>query len=171
MIVIVGGVSGTGKSTVGQSLARRLDWPFVDGDRLHSAANIAKMRSGVALTDDDRWPWLRAIGDRMDDYIRRGGSAVVASSALKRSYRDLLTKGRPGVRIAFLESDQATLAARLRARHGHFFRAALLGSQFADLEPPQPDEGVLVVPATGAPDDIAADIARRLHLSPSGQPA
>jgi gluconokinase len=164
MIVVVAGVSGSGKTTVGALLASTLGWPFEDGDALHSAANIAKMRAGVPLTDEDRWPWLAAVDAWADERIRAGESAVMACSAIKRSYRDRLMAGRPAVRIVFLEAAPDLLAARLRARHGHFFRAEMLHSQLADLEPPGPAGRVLVVPATGQPAEIVADIIRRLGL-------
>ena len=136
MIVVVAGVSGSGKSTVGALLAGRLGWPFTDGDMLHPEANVAKMERGEPLTDADRMPWLRAIAACMDERIAAGEPALVACSALKRSYRDLLLSGRPDARIAFLEISMDTAARRLAARHGHFFDPDLLGSQFADLELP-----------------------------------
>jgi gluconokinase len=164
MIAVLAGVSGSGKTTVGESLARRLAWPFTDGDSLHPAANIAKMRAGVPLTDEDRWPWLAAVAAVIDERIAAGQSAVVACSALKRSYRDLLLAGRPAVRMVFLDVDRDLLAARLAARHGHFFRADLLASQLADLENPQPAERILVLPAVGTPEQIAQQIISRLQL-------
>jgi len=163
--VVLSGVSGSGKTTVGESLARRLAWPFTDGDSLHPAANIAKMRAGVPLTDEDRWPWLAAVAAVIDERIAAGQSAVVACSALKRSYRDLLLAGRPAVRMVFLDVDRDLLAARLAARHGHFFRADLLASQLADLENPQPAERILVLPAVGTPEQIAQQIISRLQLA------
>jgi gluconokinase len=155
MIVIVAGVSGSGKSTVGQVLADRLGWVFADGDSMHPPSNIAAMAAGIPLTDAERLPWLRAIAGWMDRQIVAGQSAVVACSALKRSYRRLLLDGRPAARIAFLLIDHDLAAARLAARHGHFFDPALLDSQFADLEPPGPDETsvlpVRVPPAAPGP--------------------
>jgi len=165
MIVVLAGVSGSGKTTVGESLARRLAWPFTDGDSLHPAANIAKMRAGVPITDEDRWPWLAAVAAVIDERIAAGQSAVVACSALKRSYRDLLLAGRPAVRMVFLDVDRDLLAARLTARHGHFFHADLLASQLADLENPQPAERILVLPAVGTPEQIAQQIISRLQLA------
>jgi carbohydrate kinase (thermoresistant glucokinase family) len=167
MIVIMAGVSGSGKSTIGALLAAQLGWTFEDGDALHPVANVAKMTAGVPLTDADRWPWLAALGEWMDRQIAAGRSAVVACSALKRSYRDRLTHGRPGVRVVILEVDKAVLAARLTARHGHFFPARLLASQLAELEPPGPDETALVVPEDGPPAEVAAEIIRRLGLTPA----
>jgi gluconokinase len=165
MIVVLAGVSGSGKTTVGELLASRLSWPFTDGDSLHPAANIAKMRAGVPLTDEDRWPWLEAVAAVMDERIAAGQSAVVACSALKRSYRDLLLAGRPAVRMVFLDTGRDLLAARLAARHGHFFHADLLDSQLADLEKPQPAERILVLPAVGTPEQVAQQIISRLRLA------
>src|SRR5260221_14396647 len=124
MIVIVAGVSGSGKSTVGALLAGRLGWPFIDGDLLHPSANIAKMRRGEPLTDEDRLPWLRAIGEYLDEQMAAGGSALVACSALKRSYREQLLGGRPEARIAFLQSYEGVAARRPGAPDGHFFHSA-----------------------------------------------
>ncbi len=134
--MILAGVSGSGKTTVGRLLADRLGWPFADGDSFHPAANVAKMTAGIPLTDDDRWPWLAAIGAWMDARIAAGGSGVVACSALKRRYRDVLRQGRPEVRLVFLDVSRDEDLARLRARSGHFFPARLMDSQFGDLEPP-----------------------------------
>jgi gluconokinase len=160
MIVIVSGVSGSGKSTVGALLAGRLGWRFADGDDFHPAANVAKMSVGVPLTDEDRWPWLRAIAAWMDERITADESAVVTCSALRRAYRDLLLDGRPQARMAFLAPDREVLVRRLAARHGHFFPEELLGSQFTDLEPPQPDERVVtVVPAGDAQATADAIVA------------
>jgi gluconokinase len=169
MIVIVAGVSGSGKSTVGALLAGRLGWPFIDGDLLHPSANIAKMRRGEPLTDEDRLPWLRAIGDYLDEQMAAGGSALVACSALKRSYREQLLGGRPEARIAFLQIDEEDAARRLAARHGHFFNPGLIDSQFADLELPRPDEtGVVVVPVGDRPEATADQVVRRLGLDGAG---
>ncbi|HYY19128.1 MAG TPA: gluconokinase [Streptosporangiaceae bacterium] len=148
MIVIVAGVAGSGKTTVGTLLAGRLGWRFADGDDLHPAANVAKMRAGIPLTDTDRRPWLRAIAAWMDARIEQGEDAVVACSALRRRSRDLLLDGRPAARMVFLAVDREVLDRRLAARHGHFFPEQLLSSQFDALEPPAPDERVLtVIPA------------------------
>jgi gluconokinase len=166
MIVILAGVSGTGKSVVGTVLAARLGWVFEDTDLLHSAADIAKMRSGVPLTDADRWPWLRTVAAWIDQRIAAGESAVVACSVLKRSYRDFLREDRPAVEIVLLRMDEATLMARLTARRGHFFPARLLQSQLADLELPAPDERVLVVSPSGTAAATAQEIIIRLDLTP-----
>jgi gluconokinase len=160
MMLIVAGVSGSGKTTVGAMLAGRLGWLFADADDFHPAANIEKMRAGIPLTDDDRWPWLRAIGAWMDERIARNEPAVITCSALKRSYRDVLLGGRPQARMVFLAVDRQVIARRLAARHGHFFPGQLLGTQFDVLEPPQPDEHVLaIVPAAEPADTVASIIA------------
>jgi len=166
MIVVLGGVSGSGKSAVGAVLATRLGWAFEDSDALHSPAEIAKMHSGVPLTDADRWPWLARVAAWIDQRIEAGESGVIACSALKRSYRDYLRRGRPAVRIMILQADPGTLAARLAARRGHFFPARLLQSQLADLEIPDDGEDTLVVAAAGrSAAEIADEITRRLGLS------
>jgi len=164
MIVIVAGVSGCGKTTIGTLLATRLGWEFEDGDDLHPAANIAKMRAGVPLTDEDRMPWLDAIAAWMDQRTAAGESAVLACSALKRSYRDRLGEGRPGLRLVFLQVDRATLERRLAGRHGHFFRPALLDSQLAIAETPSAAAGDIVVDATAPPAEIVQEIIDRLGL-------
>jgi carbohydrate kinase (thermoresistant glucokinase family) len=169
MIVLVAGVAGSGKSTVGSLLARQLGWEFEDGDDLHPAANIAKMRAGVPLTDEDRLPWLLAVAAWMDQIISAGKSGVIACSALKRAYREELRAGRPALRIIFLQVSHEILAARLASRHGHFFRPQLLSSQLADTEVPLPPERAIVVTADGPPADVAAEIIRRLGLASRGR--
>lgn len=164
MMVIVAGVSGSGKTTVGGLLARRLGWPFADGDSFHPASNVSKMAAGMPLTDDDRWPWLRAIGDWMDERAAGGEPCVVACSALKRAYREALLDGRPAARLAFLDVGHDLDAHRLGARHGHFFPAALLDSQFDDLEVPRSAEGALVLSADRGPDELVDEIIRGLRI-------
>jgi gluconokinase len=166
--VILAGVSGSGKTTVGRLLADRMGWPFADGDSFHPAANVAKMAAGIPLTDDDRWPWLAAIEAWMDARIAAGGSGVVACSALKRRYRDVLREGRPEVRLVFLDVGRDEDLARLRARSGHFFPAALMDSQFADLEPPAPAEGALVLAARETPDELVSAIISGFGLIARG---
>ena len=168
MIVIISGVAGSGKTTVGAMLAGRLSWPFADADDFHPAANVAKMRAGIPLTDEDRQPWLQAIGAWMDEHIARGESGVVGCSALKRSYRDEMLGGRPEARLVFLATDREVLTRRLAARVGHFFPETLLASQLAVLEPPGPDEHVIrVVPADTPAATVDAIIAL---LFPGGLP-
>jgi gluconokinase len=172
MILIVAGVSGSGKTTVGAMVAGRLHWRFADGDDFHPDANIEKMRAGIPLTDEDRWPWLRAIGAWMDDLIEQDESAVLPCSALKRSYREILLDDRPEARMAFLAVNRDVLASRLAARHGHFFPAQLLNSQFDALEPPQPDERAVIVVehAADQPADTAAAIIRQLWPGDGADP-
>lgn len=166
VVVVVAGVSGSGKSTVGTLLAGRLGWGFKDGDSLHPAANIAKMAAGDPLTDADRRPWLLAVVGWIDERVAAGRPAVVACSALKRGYRDQLVDGRPAVGIAFLDVGREAAAARVAARRDHFCPPNLIESQFADLEPPTPDEPrVVLVAAVGPPDAIARDITGRLGLA------
>ncbi|HEV2376006.1 MAG TPA: gluconokinase [Streptosporangiaceae bacterium] len=164
-VVVVAGVSGTGKTRIGSLLAQRLGWRFDDGDDLHPAANIAKMRAGFPLTDADRGPWLAVVAARIDEHIAAGEPAVVACSALKRSYRDFLRQGRPSVRVVFLRATPATLADRLASRPGHFFPPQLLRSQLADEEPPQEEEGCLVVDVEATPDQVTDGIIRQLGLT------
>jgi gluconokinase len=164
MILIVAGVAGCGKTTVGKLIASKLGWEFADGDDFHSAANIAKMRSGTPLTDSDRFPWLAAIGRWMDAEIAAGKSAVVACSGLNRRYRETLLAGRPDVRIAFLAVSRDEAFTRLHTRHGHFMGESMVASQFAELEPPAPDEATLVVPSDQPPERLAELIINTLGL-------
>ena len=152
--VVVTGVSGSGKTTVGARLAQRLGWRFVDGDDLHPPANRAKMRDGLPLTDADRWPWLATVAHLLD----HADPEVVACSALRRRYRDFLRGDRPGVRFVHLAADRALIGERLARRTGHFFPAGLADSQFATLEEPAPDEDALIVDAGQPPDTIVAEI-------------
>jgi len=162
MIVVVAGVSGSGKSTVGTLLAERLGWIFADGDGFHPAASVARMRAGLPLTDADRDPWLAAIAAWMDQQIAAGRSAVIACSALRRAYRARLLGGRPAARMVFLLISRDEGETRLTTRPGHFFPAALLDSQLETLEPPQPDEDygirMLVLRAGQDPADIVSVI-------------
>jgi carbohydrate kinase (thermoresistant glucokinase family) len=151
--VVVMGVSGCGKTTVGEKLAAALGWPFDEGDRYHPPANVAKMSAHVPLTDADRWPWLQALAELIARHERAGQSSVLACSSLKRSYRDLLRSGAPRVRFLHLAGDKAVLAERLAARTDHFFPADLLDSQYAALEPLQPDEDGVVVDVALKPDE------------------
>ena len=165
MIVVLAGTSGIGKTTIGNVLATRLGWTFEDSDALHTPAQIAKMRSGQPLTDADRWPWLETVAAWMDQRITAGESAVIACSALKRSYREYLYRGRPAVRVVLLVADAETLTARLGARRGHFFPARLLQSQLADLQMPDDAERTYVVLAVRSPAEIADEIIQRLGLT------
>jgi gluconokinase len=156
------GVSGSGKSTVGEMLARQLGWTYLDGDWLHPASNVEKMRGGTPLADEDRWPWLRAIAGRIDEVLRDAKGVVVACSALKRAYRDVLLGNRTDARLVFLEGDQPTVAQRLGSRDGHFMPPSLLASQFTTLEPPGPDEKAIVVPVCRSPEAIVEAIVTSL---------
>jgi gluconokinase len=165
MILIMAGVAGSGKTTVGKLIASKLGWVFADGDEFHSATNIAKMRSGTPLSDSDRWPWLAAIGAWMDGEIARGQSAVVACSGLSRRYRDALLSGRDDAALVFFEISRQQAAARLHTRHGHFFGESMVASQFAELEEPAPDEPrVLAVPSDRPPPELADAIIARLAV-------
>jgi gluconokinase len=166
-IIMVMGVSGSGKTTIGALLAGRLHWQYAEADSFHSKENVAKMASGHPLTDEDRWPWLHSIAAWMDEQIKAGKPAVVTCSALKRSYRDLLRDGRPEVRVVYLDGDKELIAHRMTARHGHYFQVEMLDSQFAALEPPAPDEHVLSVPITGPPDRTVAEILEGLSAAPA----
>jgi len=168
VIVIVAGVAGSGKTTIGMQLAERLGWRFADADSFHPAANVAKMRQGIPLTDKDRAPWLRAIRDWMDDVEVTGQSGVVTCSALRRVYREQLLSGRPATRMVFLQVTRDQLVRRLARRPGHFFPEDLLDSQLQALEPPAPDEGVLTVQERGDVAQTVTEIIDRLGLDDSG---
>jgi gluconokinase len=170
--LIVMGVSGSGKSTIAAKLAERLNWAYEDGDRFHPASNVAKMSAGEPLTDEDRWPWLQAISDEIDRVCEAGEHVVIACSALKRAYRDILVHGRSDVRIIYLKGSQQLIANRLAERKGHFMPPGLLASQFKTLEPPDPSENPVTVSIDGSVDAIVDDIIRQLRLGPvqSGTP-
>jgi gluconokinase len=165
--LVVMGVSGSGKSTIADRLATRIGWRYEDGDKFHPASNVAKMSAGHPLTDDDRWPWLQAIADEIDRVCKAGEHAVIACSALKRSYRDVLVHGRNDVRIVYLNGTQDLIADRLARRQGHFMPPGLLTSQFATLEPPDAEENPLTVSIDASVDEIVDDIAGQLGLSPA----
>ena len=159
------GVSGSGKTTIGEELAGRVGWRYEDADTFHPASNIAKMSAGQPLTDEDRWPWLRAIADEIDRVSAAGQRIVIGCSALRRVYRDLLVHGRGDVRIVYLQGTQALIASRLGRRTDHFMPAALLTSQFKTLEPPTPDEHALIVSIDAPVDAIVDTILSQLKLS------
>jgi gluconokinase len=163
--LMVMGVSGSGKSTIAEHLAARLGWRCVDGDRFHPAANVTKMSAGHPLTDEDRWPWLRAIAAEIDRLLAASISSVVACSALKRAYRDILVHGRDDIRIVYLDGSQDLIAKRLAARKGHFMPAGLLDSQFKTLRPPQADEHPLTVSIDSPVDGIVDNIIRQLETA------
>jgi gluconokinase len=156
-MVVVMGVSGVGKSTVAKGIAALLGWTFAEGDSFHPEANVAKMASGHPLTDEDRWPWLRAIGDWMSAEIAAQRSAVVTCSALRRAYRDLLRTGRPEVVFCHLVAGEDLIGDRMRQRTDHYMPDSLLPSQLATLEPLEPDEPGVVV---SVDEDSAQVVAR-----------
>lgn len=163
-VLIVMGVSGSGKTEVGKALAERLGWPFQEGDALHPPANVAKMRRGEPLDDADRAPWLDAVADWIGSRVARRQSGVISCSALKRAYRDrLLAAGGEAPRFVLLDVPVATLRHRLAARTGHFMPASLLDSQLATLERPQADERALVVAGDRSINDEVAAIVRGLE--------
>jgi gluconokinase len=170
-VLIVMGVSGSGKSTVGMIVADRLGWPFRDGDGFHPPENVEKMRSGTPLTDEDRWPWLKAIAAWIDGRRQSGTHGVIACSALKRSYRDVLRDGHDDVRFVFLDGPRELLASRLADRKGHYMPASLLDSQLATLERPGLEEAPLAVSIDPDPETIASIILERLETREPGRRA
>ena len=164
MIVIIFGVSGAGKTTVGKLLAEELGWRFCEADDFHSPANIEKMRRGVSLTDDDRWPWLENLRELIERCIAEGENAVLACSALKRVYRKHLRVSAE-VKLVFLRGDYALVAEQLRHRRGHFMNPGLLRSQFTDLEQPEPDEDVITIELGRTPHELVEEIKRDLRLA------
>jgi gluconokinase len=167
-ILVVMGVAGTGKSTVAGLLAEHLNWEFQEGDALHPPANVAKMSSGIPLTDEDRWPWLDAIAAWIKEKTQRGESGILTCSALKRSYRDRL-RG-PNVIFVFLNGSREVIAARMASRADHFMPPALLDSQFAALEPPTADENVLKINLAATPTEEVAEVLRALEGRIASQP-
>ncbi|QRE72779.1 gluconokinase [Methylobacterium aquaticum] len=166
-VIVVMGVSGSGKSTVASLLAGRLGWEFEDGDDFHPPANVEKMQAGHPLTDEDRWPWLAAIAAWIDRLRAEGRHGVVTCSALKRAYREILVGDRPDVRLVYLKGDRDLIGRRMAARHGHFMPTSLLDSQFRTLEEPASDENPLVVSIGATPQAIVAEIGGAL----TGRPA
>lgn len=157
------GVSGSGKTTIASSIARLEGWVLLEGDSFHPPANVAKMSTGTPLTDEDRWPWLRAIAARADALRAEGQSVAVACSALKRAYREILIGDRPDSVLIYLRGSQQLIHARMEARHGHFMPPALLDSQFATLEEPRPDENPIVVGIEGTPEETIRRIMQQLE--------
>jgi gluconokinase len=161
MVIILMGVSGSGKTTIGQRLAQALGWPFYDGDQFHPRANIAKMQQGMPLTDEDRWPWLQALRAHIETCIQQAVSVVLVCSALKQVYREYLLIDEPEVRLVYLKGDYDLIHERLAQRHGHFMPPGLLASQFAALE--EPERGV-VVDIGHPPEAIVALIRQYLGV-------
>lgn len=169
-VVVVMGVAGTGKTTIGPLLAARLGVPYAEGDDFHPPANIAKMSAGTPLDDSDRWPWLDAIGQWA--HSRAGLGGVVSSSALKRAYRDRLRAAAPDAVFLHLTGDRELIKERMRERKGHFMPTALLDSQYAALQPLQEDEAGVSVDVSGSPEDIterAVAALRRLDSNQASQ--
>lgn len=170
-VLVVMGVSGSGKTTVAAMLARELGWTFEDGDWFHPPANVEKMAAGTPLTDKDRWPWLQAIADWIHATHEAGHHAILACSALKREYRAVLVGGlADAVRIVYLEGDSELIGARMALRQGHFMPPQLLESQFKTLEPPGPDENPITVSIDRHPRDLVKAIVQALEAD-IGAPA
>jgi carbohydrate kinase (thermoresistant glucokinase family) len=163
MILVVMGVSGSGKTTIARLLAERFNWEFQEGDALHPPENVEKMRHGTPLTDADRLPWLHLVARSIDEWRARGRSGVLTCSALKRSYRAIIIGQRPGVRLVYLKGSRELIKARIEARHGHFMPASLLDSQFEALEEPGPEEHPVIADIDASPQQIVEDIARQLE--------
>jgi gluconokinase len=170
-VIVVMGVSGSGKSTIAGKLAEGLHWACEDGDRFHPKSNVEKMSAGQPLTDEDRRPWLQAIADEIDRISRDGEHAVIACSALKRAYREILVHGRDDVRIVYLKGRRDLIARRLGLRKNHFMPPTLLESQFNTLEPPGLSEHPVVVDIDASIEAVVDHIVAQLKLDPAGQSA
>ena len=162
LVLIVMGVSGSGKSTIAEAINARLNWPFQEGDALHPPSNVQKMHAGVPLTDEDRAPWLLAVKGWIDARVEAGEPGLVTCSALKRSYRDGLVDGRAQVRLLYLKADPVVLEERLEKRTGHFMPASLLESQVRTLEEPAPDEHPITVCVESTLDQTVAEALQAL---------
>jgi gluconokinase len=163
VIVIVFGVSGAGKTTIGKLLAEELGWRFSEADDFHPRANIEKMHSGHPLTDEDRWPWLERLLEQIMRSLAAKENVVLACSALKRAYRERL-RVSDDVKFVFLRGDYALIERQLRRRRGHFMNPALLQSQFADLEEPEPDEDAITIELGWTPEELVEEIKAKLKL-------
>ncbi|MBT1607762.1 MULTISPECIES: gluconokinase [Curtobacterium] len=161
-VLVVMGVSGSGKSTVAAMVAEQVGWEFAEGDAMHPPANVDKMHAGTPLTDEDRWPWLDVVAGWIRGHLDAGTNGVVTCSALKRSYRDVLRA--PGVVFVHVAGDGALIEERMSQRSGHFMPTSLLQSQLATLEPPQPDEAHLTIAADRTPEEESAEVVARLGL-------
>ena len=161
-VLIMMGVSGVGKSTIAEALNAHLHWPFKEGDELHSAANLDKMKHGIPLTDEDRWPWLQKVKDWIDGQVAAGECGIITCSALKRSYRDMLVAGRRDVRVVYLHADMQVLEEHVEQRTGHFMPPSLLESQLHTLEEPTADEHPITVQVYGKVEETVEAILRAL---------
>ena len=161
MVIVLMGVTGSGKTTVGEQLAQQLGWSYYDADDFHPEVNVRKMASGTPLTDKDRWPWLEILSVAIDQWLCAEQGAILGCSALKQSYRDILVRGRPGVQIVHLKGSKALIARRLKERQHRYMPASLLDSQFATLEEPRDALSVDIGPSPAA---IAATIRTALQL-------
>jgi len=168
VVVIVMGVSGSGKTTLARGIAQRLHWEFQEGDELHPRSNVAKMSRGEPLTDEDRRPWLEAIGYWIEERERAGNSAVLTCSALRRTYRDFLRQGRPGVVFCHVTADADLIRRRVEARRGHYMPPSLLPSQLSTLEPLEADEPGFTVSAEGSPEEVLQQALAKLDLDKDG---
>jgi carbohydrate kinase (thermoresistant glucokinase family) len=169
-VVILMGVSGCGKSTIGALLAQRLQWKFEDADWFHPAANVDKMHSGIPLTDEDRWPWLAAVAAWIDKARHSCGHGVIACSALKRRYRDVLIGDRADVRLVYLKGDETLIARRVATRHEHFMPRSLLHSQFEALEEPRSDENPIIISIEPGPHEIVRQVLSALNVADDSPP-
>lgn len=167
--VVVMGASGAGKSTLAKGVVEATGWPFLEGDDLHPESNVEKMSNGVPLTDEDRWPWLRAVGAWISEREAKGESAVVACSALRRAYRDLLREGRDHVEFLMIDVPAEELHRRLEERTDHYMKASMLQSQLDTLEPLEPDEPGFTLESEGDEDQALADALTELGLGGPGQ--
>lgn len=169
MITIIFGVSGAGKTTIGKLLADQLGWAFYEADDFHSQANIEKMHAGIPLTDEDRRPWLGSLRELIEQRLAAGENAVLACSALKKAYRDYL-RVSADVKFVYLRGDFALITGQLHRRRGHFMNPALLQSQFADLEEPEPSENAVVIQLGRKPNELVNEIVTKLNLGPAKEP-
>ena len=168
VVLVLMGVSGSGKTTVARIIAERLRWPFEEGDALHPPANVAKMAAGHPLTDEDRAPWLAKVADWVDARLDAGESGVITCSALKRKYRELIDRRGERVEFVYLHGSRELIASRLATRQGHFMPSSLLDSQFATLEPPNDDERPITIHVDAPPEAIVEEIVQRLAARQSG---
>ena len=163
-VVVVMGVSGSGKTTVAERVSAALGWMFQEGDKLHPKANVEKMAAGHALTDEDRAPWLAVIAEWIEARLHTSRNAIITCSALRRAYRDQIGNGKPGVQIVYLHGDRETLEGHVHSRHHEFMPATLLDSQLATLEEPAPDEHVIEIDVGGSIEHTVAEVIRRLEV-------